>query len=249
MIPAYPSFVKQAPDNRALRKTTTLSVGTMELSTPPMAQEYFEPGVNTKLNRRSKPKTNYILPSDMPTYPLGFVPTNQSPGANGEEPAIIVVPESKPADLMAVFARIAAEEKEFLPKAVIDVGSMVAREFGESMKAKTTENKVNSMIRQGFTEAETTKALEVVREEEAVKEAKLPAKPIPVEEAIQEALGIPTMNQMRVEYGRKPLGRPSGAALQEKYGVLPEELREAREMEKRGKQRSKLMAQGIIPDF
>jgi hypothetical protein len=155
-----------------------------------MSQEYFEPGVNTKLNRRTKPKTNFMLPSDMPTFPLGVVPTNQTPGANGEEPAIVAVRESQPDNLRAVFARIQAEERAEQPRIAEDVGSVVARQFGESVRERALEKKVDSMIRQGFTEGETQAALQTVRAEEAVKEAKLPSKPIPVEEAIQEALGL-----------------------------------------------------------
>lgn len=191
MIPAYPSFVRQAPDNRALRKTTTLSVGSMELSTPPMAQEYFEPGVNTKLTRRSKPKTNYTLPSDMPTYALGFVPTNQTSGANGEEPAIIVVRESQPADLMDVFARIDAEEKAAkAPKYGMDMGTLVVREYQDARRIALLEKRVDSLMRDGYTEAEAMSAMEVVRKDEAIKKAKEAPKPIPVEQAIQEVLGV-----------------------------------------------------------
>lgn len=197
MIQATPSVVRQAPDHKALRKTAVLKVEDMPLSTPPIAQEYFEPGVNPKLQRRSKPKTNYTLPSDMPEYPLGFVPTNKTPGANGEEPPIIVVKESQPADLLDVFARISAEEKAVvsLPKHV-DVGSMVAREFGNAMRMRALENKVESMMREGFTEAETAKAMSVVREEEAVKKAKEPAKPISVEQALKETFGVGVGTEM-----------------------------------------------------
>lgn len=189
---ASPSFVRQAPDNRALRKTTTLLVGSMELSTPPMAQEYFEPGVNTKLTRRTKPKTNYTLPSDMPTYALGFVPTNQSSGANGEEPAIVVVPESKPADLMDVFARIDAEQKALqkAPKYGVDMGTMVVREYQDARRIALLEKRVDSLMRDGYTEAEAMSAMEVVRKDEAIKKAKEAPKPLPVEQAIQEALGV-----------------------------------------------------------
>lgn len=204
---ASPSVVRQAPDHKTLRKTTILKVEGAVLSTPPIAQEYFEPGVNTKLNRRAKPKTNYTLPSDMPELPLGFVPTNQTPGAAGEEPPIVVVKESQPADLMQVFARINAEQKmiETQPKYGVDVGSMVAREFGQAMRMKAMENKVESMMREGFTEAETAKAMGAVREEEAVRKAKEPAKPISVEQALKEtfAIGVgteaPSRGEMEVQ--------------------------------------------------
>ena len=179
MLPglAIPSFVRQAPDHLALRKTAILEVAGQPLSTPPMAQEYFEPGINTKLNRRAKPKTNYTLPSDMPKYDLGFVPTNKASGAErGEDPPIIVVKESKPADLMDVFARIEAEEKATLalPKYGVDMGSIVVKEYQDAKRIALLEKRVDSLMRDGYTEKEAVSAVESVRMEEAVKRAKEP---------------------------------------------------------------------------
>lgn len=197
MLPglALPSATRQAPDYLALRKTATLVVEGQPLSTPPFAQEYFEPGINTKLTRRSKPKTNYTFPADNPSYPLGFVPTNKASGPEtGEEPPLIVVKESKPADLMDVFARIEAEEKALaaIPKYGVDMGTMVVQEYSDAKRMALLEKRVDSLMRDGYTEAEAKSAVEVVRMEEAVKKAKEPPKPLPVGEAIQEALGVAT---------------------------------------------------------
>lgn len=192
---AFPSFVKQAPNANALGKTTNLFVEDFPLATPPIAQEYFEPGINVKLTRRSKPKTDYTLPSDMPEFPLGFVPTNKTPGANGEEPSIVVRPELAPQDLMDVFAKIQAEEraiKQTLPEAQLDRGTRTTRLYQRALRAARESEKRESMIREGFTPAETDKAMGAIREEEAIKEARLPAKPISVEEALKEAFGVPS---------------------------------------------------------
>lgn len=194
---AFPSFVKQAPNANALGKTTNLFVEDFPLATPPIAQEYFEPGINVKLTRRSKPKTDYTLPSDMPEYPLGFVPTNKTPGANGEEPSIIVRPELAPQDLMDVFAKIQAEEqaiKQTLPEAQLDRGTRTTRAYQRALRAARESEKRESMIREGFTPAETDKAMGVLREEEAIKEARQPIKPITVEEALQGVFGSPNGN-------------------------------------------------------
>jgi len=192
MFPATPSIVRQAPDNKALRKTTILKIDDLQLSTPPIAQEYFEPGVNTKLNRRSKPKTNYTLPSDMPQLPMGFVPSNQTPGANGEEPPQIVVKETQPADLIEVFARIAAEEKVLnaLPKYGVDSGTMLMREYTKALKEARVEKKVESMLNEGFTPVEVESAMGAVRMEEAVKKAKEPPKAVSVQTALAETFGV-----------------------------------------------------------
>lgn len=190
---AFPSAVKQAPDFRALGKTATLEVEGQPLSTIPVAAEYFEPGINVKLKRRSKPKTDYTLPSDGTSYPLGFVPTNKTPSANGEEPSIIVRPELMPGDLMEVFAKISAEEqsmKQALPEAQIDRGTRTTRAYQRALRAARESTKRESMIREGFTPAETDKAMSTLREEEAVKEARMPAKPLSVEEALKETFGM-----------------------------------------------------------
>jgi hypothetical protein len=192
MFPATPSIVRQAPDNKALRKTTILKIDDQPLSTPPISQEYFEAGVNTKLNRRRKPKTDYSLPSDMPSFSLGVVPTNQTPGANGEEPPQVVVKETQPADLIEVFARIAAEEKALasLPKYGVDTGTMLMREYTSALKEARVEKKVESMLNEGFTPAEVESAMGAVRMEEAVKKAKEPPKAASVQTALAETFGI-----------------------------------------------------------
>lgn len=188
---ANPLRVKQAPDARALNKTTILKVDSQVLSTPPFAQEYFEPGVNTKLTRRSKPKTNYSLPSDMPTYPIGFVPTNQYSGALGEEPPMIKVKESAPADLIEVFARINAEQQILAaqPKYGVDVGSMIIKEYATALKELKSERQREMMMAEGFTEEETEKAIDSVRMEKAVEVAKAPVKGVSVEAALSETFG------------------------------------------------------------
>lgn len=246
MLPglALPSATRQAPDYLALRKTTTLVVAGQPLSTPPIAQEYFEPGVNTKLTRRSKPKTNYTLPSDMPSFPLGFVPTNKASGAEkGEEPPLIVVKESKPADLMDVFARIEAEEKAVanLPKYGVDMGTLLVREYEDSKRMALLEKRVDSLMREGYTENEAVSAVEAVRMEEAVKKAKEPPKPLPVEEAIQEALGVATAAVTE----RRRKGRKTLAQLAEETGVPVEELQEGARIESRGRARAEALAAGI----
>jgi hypothetical protein len=188
---ALPSRVQQAPNHIALGKNTILVVPGQELSTPPIAQEYFEPGVNTKLNRRSKPKTNYTLPSDMPKYPLGFVPVNQTPGANGEEPAIVPQKELVPQDLLQVFQKVAAERlAEEKPKPKVDKGTAVSKALLESVREKGAERKVNEMIAKGFTAEETAKAMDSLRQLRAMEEAKRPATALSVQEALQEAYGM-----------------------------------------------------------
>ena len=253
MFPATPLIVRQAPDHKTLRKTTILKVDDQPLSTPPIAQEYFEPGVNTKLNRRSKPKTNYTLPSDMPQLPMGFVPTNQTPGANGEEPPQIVVRETQPADLIEVFARIAAEEKVLnaLPKYGVDSGTMLMREYTQALKEARVEKKVESMLNEGFTPAEVESAMGAVRLEEAVKKAKEPPKAASVQTALAETFDV-DVEPFSFKPPRnvtKPLGRPSLERVSEKTGVSVEELREGIALEKRGKARLEYIKAGQIPPF
>lgn len=192
MYPATPLLVRQAPDHKTLRKTTILKIDDQPLMTPPISQEYFEPGVNTKLNRRRKPKTDYTLPSDMPKYAMGVVPVNQTPGAAGEEPPQIVVRETQPADLIEVFARIAAEEKVLnaLPKYGVDTGTMLMREYTKALKETRVEKKIESMLNEGFTPAEVESAMGTVRMEEAVKKAKEPAKAVSVQTALAETFGV-----------------------------------------------------------
>jgi hypothetical protein len=159
---ANPSAVLQAPDHKALNHATQLVVPGQPLSTPPIAQEYFEPGVNTKLTRRRTPKTNYTLPSDMPTYPLGFVPTNQTPGPlAGQEPPQIKVKEGVPADLLQVFARISAEQDALakLPRGGIDAGQQVATEMMAALKEKNSQAIYEKFIAEGHTEEMINDAL------------------------------------------------------------------------------------------
>jgi hypothetical protein len=191
MYPAQPSLVKQAPDFNALMKNTILVLESQQLATPAVAQEYFEPGINHKLTRRSKPKTDYTLPSDMPKYPMGFVPTNKTPGANGEEMAIIRVPESQPQDLLDVFAKISKEQgmAPKLPEGSMDAGTRVSQDFMTAMTESREARKVDAMMANGFSEEETKKAMAVIREEDALKMARKPAPPIGIKEAMMEAFG------------------------------------------------------------
>ena len=233
---AFPSMVKQGPDNRRLNKTTTLFIESQPLATPPIAQEYFEPGINTKLKRRTKPKVDFTLPSDMPHLPLGYVPTNQTPGANGEPPAIVPQKELIPADLMEVFAKIAAEEKKDVRLPAVDIGSQVVRTYADSMREAKQEAKVESMMRLGYTEPEVAQAMNIVRQEEAVQEARRPARPIPVEQAIAEAMGVavqteaPARPQQRAIPPTEPINprlpmiAPSGRGFVSELGSIREGL-------------------------
>jgi len=192
MYPATPSQTRQAPDFKALMKTAILVIEGQPLATPPVAQEYFEPGVNHKLTRRSKPKTDYTLPSDMPKYKLDFVPTNKTPGANGEEPAIIKVRESMPADLMDVFAKISRDqqlEEAKMSEARMDMGTITAKAYKEAMSEAHTEKKVAGMMKAGYTKEEAEKAMLALREEEAMKMARRPAAAMTIEEVMNEAFG------------------------------------------------------------
>lgn len=203
---ALPSRVQHAPNANALKKTAILVVGGQELATPPIAQEYFEPGVNTKLNRRTKPKANYTLPSDMPKYPLGFVPVNQTPGANGEEPAIVPQKELVPQDLLQVFQKVAAERlAETKPVVKVDEGTRVSRELLTAVREVGEVRKADEMMRKGFTAEETTKAMDKAREERALVEAKTPAKGASVEEAIagMVKLGEPPERSVKVPEGQR----------------------------------------------
>lgn len=243
MFPADPSKVRQAPDAKALMKSVLLVLEGQELSTPPMAQEYFEPGINVKHTRRSKPRTDYSLPSDMPTYPLGFVPINQTPGANGEEPPEIRVKESVPADLMDVFARINAEETVLasLPKYGMDVGSLMSKEYTVALREAREEKKLESMLREGYTQSEAAMAMSVVRAEEAVKEAKAPVKPTSLTEVLAEAypeVGAALKKDIEEEKDNRPpklkipafmgRGRRSDAEIAAKAGQSVEEIKMAR---------------------
>lgn len=187
---ANPSPVKQAPDAKALNKTTNLILEAIQGSTPAQAQNYFEPGVNTKLNRRKAPKTNYTLPSDMPELPIGVVPTNKSGRTLGEEPSIIEVRESTPADLLQVFAKISAEQQVLAaqPKYQVDTASLLMKEYKTALKEANLEKKVNFLMEEGYTEEETKKAITEMRAQEALEKAKepTPATSRSVETALEE---------------------------------------------------------------
>jgi len=205
---ANPSVVRQAPDNKALNHPTQLIVDSLQLSTPPEAQQYLQPGVNTKLTHRKKPKTNYTLPSDMVTYPLGFVPTNQTSGANGEEPAEIVVKEAVPADLLDMFSKIssqqaaeskAVEEAKVLGKA--DIGSIVAREYRDAMTEKQTAARVEVLFKEGYTADEVTDAVRATRLQRAISKANepVPSAVVSVEAALAERFPRAQTQEMEVQ--------------------------------------------------
>lgn len=228
---ANPSPVKQAPDNRRLNKSTQLILESLQLSTPPMAQEYFEPGVNHKLTRRSKPKTNYSLPSDMPKYPLDFVPTNQTPGANGEEPPLIKVKEALPADLLDMFAKIAAadtvsrqidEVAKIADK--VDIGTVISNQYLESMKIKTEEKRYENLIDQGFTEAESEAAMLKLREEAALKVAKEPPKPEPMATVVASMLKEPDVTTAASVLKQKRMPTVKGIIKREEIRQASEQL-------------------------
>lgn len=215
LFPATPAPVRQAPNHRALEKTTTLILESLVLATPPIAQEYFDPGVNTARRRRAKPKADYSLPSDMREYPLGFVPTNQTPGANGEEPSIIKVPESVPADLLQVFARIAAEEKiaAAMPKYAVDTGSVLMGEFQETMNALQAERKAESMREKGFTPQETEMAMGTVRMEKALQVAREAPAAVPIKTVLEETFRAD--REMEVQTGEEKPSRTKKKTVKE----------------------------------
>lgn len=163
--PATPFRGGQAPNALALGKTATFSVASQPLSTPPMAQVYLEPGINVKLTHRRKPKVDFTFPEDLPKLPLDFVPTNKTPGANGEEPPRIVVKEGVPADLMDVFARISAEEKAIaaLPKAKIDAGQDLAASYLKALKDASEDKQYQHFVDQGYDEEMIEEALHQVK--------------------------------------------------------------------------------------
>lgn len=198
---ANPSPVKQAPDAKPLMKSTQLILDSLALATPPQAQNYFEPGVNHTLIRRSKPKTDYTLPSDMPKLPLDFVPVNKVQVGMGEEPSIVHQKELVPQDLLGVFQKIAEEDKlkERLPESRMDLGTRTTRAYMRALKKSRGERKVETMIKEGFTEEEAKKALNVLREEEALKMARKPAPPMTVEEAMREAFGMGPVSEEPTE--------------------------------------------------
>lgn len=163
--PATPSFVKQAPDHQALLKSTQVLIEGKQLATEPVALNFFEPGVNVTHIRRSKPKVNFTLPSDSKSYPLGVVPTNQEGRVAGEEPAILPTKVAHPADLLAVFARIEAEEAALakLPPKGIDRGQSVANEYLAALKEKSSTETMDKLTSQGYTVDEVKEAMKLNR--------------------------------------------------------------------------------------
>lgn len=193
--PANPLNVRQAPDFKALDRSTQLVVPGANLSTPPIAQEYFQPGINTSLKRRKTPKTNYELPSDLPSYPFGFVPTNQTPGARGEEPPLVVQRELVPGNLLDMFAKISAQqalESQAVEEAKVmgrqDAGTLIAQEYQTALKEKVVEAKVEALVADGFTQTEAVEAVNAVRMEKAIEMAKKPIRPqmVSIESALSE---------------------------------------------------------------
>lgn len=264
---ANPSVVRQAPDNKAIQHSTQLVVGSQQLTTPPIAQEYFEPGINTKLTRRAKPKTNYTLPSDLPKYPLGFVPTNQTPGANGEEPAQVVVKEAVPADLLSMFKTISAQQaaesravEEAKVAGRMDVGTVVAQQYQAVLTEKQTEARSEKMMKSGFTEEETATALRMSKMERAVEAAKeaVPSAVVSVEAALEEKFPRkaepekpkPTYEEVAqfkaIEEKRKM--EQDVAKIRERERIKSE-LEEGKALEKRGKERMKELLKGKLPNF
>lgn len=161
--PASPSVVRQAPDNKALMKTANVVVESQPLKTADQAQVYLEPGINVKLTHRRKPKTNYTTPSDPKSFPLGVVPTNLEGRVAGEEPAIIATKVAHPADLLAVFARIEAEEEALrkLPVAGIDEGQRVANEYMSAIKEKSVNAMMDKLVSEGNSEETIKEAMKL----------------------------------------------------------------------------------------
>ena len=187
---ASPSMTRQAPNFNALMKTAILVVEGKPLATEPVALEYFEPGINKKLVRRTKPKTDYTLPSDLPTFPLGFVPTSSAVPGPSDVAALVKVPELVNADLIDVFAKIRAESvADQLPRGKLDMGTRTAKAFQAAVTKARESSKIEGMIDRGFTEEETMNAMKVIRDEEVVKMARMPAAPISVMEALKGAFG------------------------------------------------------------
>lgn len=188
MYPASPSMTKQAPDFKALMKTAISVIEGQPLATEPVALNFQEPGVNHRFIRRKTPKTNFELPSDMPKFPLGFVPTSKAVPGPSDVAAVVKVPELVNADLIDVFAKIRAESvAEQLPQAKLDMGTRTAKAFQAAVNKARESSKIEGMIERGFTEEETMKAMKAVREEEAIRIAKQPAPPPPMSMVLKEA--------------------------------------------------------------
>lgn len=161
--PANPLVAKQAPDHRALMKSTGLMIESQPLALPAISQEYFEPGINHRLIRRSRPKTNYTLPSDAKTFPLGFVPVNQEGRVAGEEPPIIKTSVAQPADLLDVFARIKREEiaQQAIPRGGIDMGQSVANDYLAALREKSKSDMMDKLVAEGNSEEDVKEAMKL----------------------------------------------------------------------------------------
>lgn len=238
--PANPSGVRQAPDHKALNKTTTLVVGSQPLATPFEAALYFEPGINTKPTKRKTPKVNFTLPSDLPTFPLGFVPTNQTPGARGEEPSIVIPKEAVPADLLDMFSAISRQQlaestgvEAAKVQGRLDVGSIIAQQYQAAVTERQTQARADALQRQGFTPEESIAALQTERQERAVQTAKTPVPSAVV--SVEEALAA-----------KFPTPKPDGDAIRQFKAAEAREkfVQEAKkEADRQAKEREK--AEGI----
>lgn len=184
-------MTKQAPDFKALMKTAISVIEGQPLATEPVALNFQEPGVNHRFIRRKTPKTNFELPSDMPKFPLGFVPTSKDKPGPSDVAALVKVPELVNADLIDVFAKIRAESiAAQLPQAELDMGTRTAKAFQAAVNKARESSKIEGMIERGFTEEEAKKALGVIREETAIRMARLPAAPAPLSLVLKETFGM-----------------------------------------------------------
>ena len=254
---ANPSVVRQAPDNKAINHTTNLFVESQPLATPFEAQIYLEPGINVKLTHRRKPKTNFELPSDMPKFPLGFVPINLTPGANKEDTPIIKVKEEQPQDLLDMFAKISAQQlaestavEAAKAAGRMDVGTLIAEQYRAVMKDKNLEAKKEALLALDFTETEADAAISTVRLEEAVRKAREPAPPARVQEALAAAfpakgVEMEVQTELSVEKGKELYarkGRATAEASLEKKVMKEEEKRQFKE----AKAESKALAEAAV---
>jgi hypothetical protein len=257
---ANPSGIIQAPDNKALKHPTQLIVASEALALPAQAQQYFEPGVNVKLTHRRKPKVNFELPSDMPTYPLGVVPVNQTPGAAGEEPPLIVVKEALPGDLLSMFAKI-SEQQAAESRAVeaakregrSDVGTVVSQQYQAAMTERQTEARAEKMMRAGFSPEMTAQALQeskMARAVEMAREAVPSAQMMSVEAALEEKFPRQEkpdgdmIRQMKAAEAREKF-LEGGRREAEKLRVESEK-KEGGELMKRARERTKALMKGDI---
>jgi hypothetical protein len=69
------------------------------------------------------------------------------------------------------------------------MGTRTAKAFQAAVTKARESSKIEGMIDRGFTEEETMNAMKVIRDEEVVKMARMPAAPISVMEALKGAFG------------------------------------------------------------